>query len=81
VTTTRRTASPRRDATLGLPTSAEAWRLKGWYELRLKRPDDAVKSLTRAVRHADDPAAMRRTAQGYLGLFGYGDRRLPEDAP
>jgi hypothetical protein len=70
-----------RDATLGLPTSAEAWRLRGWYELRLQRPDDAVKSLTRAVRHADDPAAMRRTADGYLALFGYGDRRIPEDAP
>lgn len=70
-----------RDATLGLPTSAEAWRLKGWYELRLKRPDDAVKSLARAVRHADDPAAMRRTAEGYLALFGHRDHKLPEDAP
>ncbi|MBL9088894.1 MAG: hypothetical protein JNM10_17275 [Planctomycetia bacterium] len=70
-----------RDATLGLPTSAEAWRLKGWYELRLKRPDDAVKSLTRAVRHADDPVAMRRTAEGYLALFGHRDLKLPEDAP
>ncbi len=70
-----------RDATIGLPRSAEAWRLRGWYELRSDRPDDALASLTRAVRHADDPAAMRRTAEGYLALFGHGARKIPEETP
>jgi tetratricopeptide (TPR) repeat protein len=57
-------------ATESAPDSTEAWRLRGWLELRRGLPERARTSLRRAVETSPDPAAERERARAYLRMAG-----------
>ena len=61
------------DATTDLPGEPDAWRLRGWFELRSGDRAEraaAAASLRRFVARSADRDAARRTAETMLRLFG-----------
>jgi spermidine synthase len=59
-----------REATQLLPDWAEAWEVRGWFELWSDVPDSAASSLRKALSLAKDPSARRETLSGWMRAFG-----------
>jgi tetratricopeptide (TPR) repeat protein len=64
-----------------LADSADAWRLKGWFEARAKRPEAAAVSLRRAIDLSKEPAADRSRARAYFRLNGLDPAALEGPGP